>query len=124
MVGSGARAPLSKSRGLRAHDRSRLGALQEPVAGPLAQGAGVAGCSSVNQFHDGCGTNCQDVGERARRALPRLQVPRACRAVPSGLLDWRTARGDYRMTYLKDVWYCAALSSEIADRPLGRIICE
>jgi len=28
------------------------------------------------------------------------------------------------VTYLKDVWYCAALSREIADKPLGRIICE
>jgi vanillate O-demethylase monooxygenase subunit len=28
------------------------------------------------------------------------------------------------VTYLKDVWYCAALSSEIAGKPFGRIICE
>ena len=28
------------------------------------------------------------------------------------------------LDYLTDVWYCSALSSEIAEKPLGRIICE
>ena len=37
----------------------------------------------------------------------------------------RLAAGEMAgVTYLKDVWYCAALSSEIADKPFGRIICD
>ena len=45
LVGAGAEAPLRQGGDLRPHEGSRLGAVQEPVAGSVAEGAGLAqGC--------------------------------------------------------------------------------